>query len=372
MLIGCPKEIKNQEDRVGLVPTSVAELVNAGHDVIIETGAGKGVGCSDEDYVAAGASIVATADDVFAKAEMVVKVKEPLAVERKKLREGQLLFTYLHLAPDPAQTKDLVESGSTCIAYETVTSASGALPLLFPMSEVAGRLAPQVGASALENNGGGAGVLLGGVPGVDPAEVVVIGGGVSGTNAARVALGMGASVTIVDRNVDALRAAVDRFGTAVKTVYSNSANIARLVKTADLVIGTVLIPGAAAPKLVTHEMIKTMKPGSVVVDVAIDQGGCFETSKATTHADPTYVVDDVVHYCVANMPGCVARTSAFALNNATLPFTLALANKGWRQALTDDAHLRNGLNVHAGQVTYKAVADDLGYDYVSAESVLGL
>ncbi|HAT85956.1 alanine dehydrogenase [Cohaesibacter gelatinilyticus] len=372
MLIGCPKEIKDSEDRVGLVPSSVQELVASGHEVMMETNAGQGIGCSDNDYLAAGATIVETADEIFAKADMVVKVKEPQAVERAKLRKGQVLFTYLHLAPDAPQTEDLVKSEATCIAYETVTSDSGALPLLFPMSEVAGRLAPQVGAQALENNGGGMGILLGGVPGVDPAEVVIIGAGVSGTNAARIALGMGASVTMVDRNVDALRAAVDRFGTAVKTVYSNKGNIARLVEKADMVIGTVLIPGAAAPKLVTKEMIASMRDGSVIVDVAIDQGGCFETSKATTHSNPTYVVDGVVHYCVANMPGCVARTSAFALNNATLPFTLALANKGWQQALKDDAHLRNGLNVHEGKVTYKAVADDLGYDYVSSESILGL
>ena len=372
MLIGCPKEIKDHEDRVGLVPSSVEELVLHGHQVMMETSAGVGIGCSDEDYIAAGATIVDNPDEIFAKADMVVKVKEPQAVERAKLREGQVLFTYLHLAPDPEQTKDLVASRATCIAYETVTSRTGALPLLFPMSEVAGRLAPQVGAQALENNGGGMGILLGGVPGVDPAEVVIIGAGVSGTNAARIALGMGASVTVVDRNTDALRAAVDRFGTAVKTVYSNKGNIARLVEKADMVIGTVLIPGAAAPKLVTREMIKSMRKGSVIVDVAIDQGGCFETSKATTHSDPTYVVDGVVHYCVANMPGCVARTSAFALNNATLPFTLALANKGWQQALKDDVHLRNGLNVHEGKVTYEAVAKDLGYEYFSAEAILGL
>ena len=372
MLIGCPKEIKDHEDRVGLVPSSVQELIAAGHEVMIETNAGAGIGCANGDYMSAGATIVEGPDEIFAKADMVVKVKEPQAVERAKLREGQILFTYLHLAPDPEQTKDLVDSKATCIAYETVTSNSGALPLLFPMSEVAGRLAPQVGAQALENNGGGKGILMGGVPGVDPAEVVIIGAGVSGTNAARIALGMGASVTMVDRNIDALRAAIDRFGSSVKTVFSNKGNIARLVEHADMVIGTVLIPGAAAPKLVTKDMIHSMRDGSVIVDVAIDQGGCFETSKATTHSDPTYVIDGVVHYCVANMPGCVARTSAFALNNATLPFTVALANKGWRQALIDDAHLRNGLNVHEGQVTYEAVAKDLGYDYVSAESILGL
>ncbi|PLW75132.1 alanine dehydrogenase [Cohaesibacter celericrescens] len=372
MHIGCPKEIKDHEDRVGLVPSSVGELTANGHQVTIETQAGAGINCTDEDYIAAGATIVDGPDEIFAKADMIVKVKEPQAVERAKLRKGQVLFTYLHLAPDAVQTDDLMKSGATCIAYETVTAANSTLPLLFPMSEVAGRLAPQVGAQALENNGGGMGVLLGGVPGVDAAEVVIIGAGVSGTNAARIALGMGASVTMVDRNTDALRAAVDRFGTAVKTVYSNKGNIASLVKTADMVIGTVLVPGAAAPKLVTREMIKSMRNGSVVVDVAIDQGGCFETSKATTHSDPTYVVDGVVHYCVANMPGCVARTSTFALNNATLPFTLSLANKGWVQALKDNVHLRNGLNVHEGQITYEAVANDLGHDYVSPESILGL
>ncbi|WP_350333284.1 alanine dehydrogenase [Coralliovum pocilloporae] len=370
MLIGCPKEIKVNEDRVGVIPSTVAELVAAGHDVVMETNAGVGAGLSNEEYIAAGARIADTADEVFASADMIIKVKEPLAPERAKLRDGQLLFTYLHLAPDPEQANDLMKSGATCIAYETVTSNNGTLPLLFPMSEVAGRLAPQVGAAALENNGGGKGVLLGGVPGVDPAEVVIIGAGVSGTNAARMALGMGASVTMVDRSTDALRASVDRFGTAVRTVHSNRDNIARLVERADLVIGTVLIPGAAAPKLVTRDMLQTMKPGSAVVDVAIDQGGCFETSKATTHADPTYVVDGIVHYCVANMPGCVARTSTFALNNATLPFTLALANKGWKQALADDPHLANGLNVHAGKITHAAVADALGESLLNLDQAL--
>lgn len=370
MLVGCPKEIKVNEDRVGVVPSTVAELVAAGHEVMIEAGAGLGAGLTDAEYQAAGARLVETADEIFAEAEMVIKVKEPLANERAKLRDGQLLFTYLHLAPDPAQADDLMKSGATCIAYETVTSKSGSLPLLFPMSEVAGRLAPQVGAAALENNGGGRGILLGGVPGVDPAEVVVIGAGVSGTNAARMALGMGASVTMVDRSADALRASVDRFGTAVKTVYSNRDNIARLVEKADLVIGTVLIPGAAAPKLVTREMLGTMKQGAAIVDVAIDQGGCFETSKATTHADPTYMVDGIVHYCVANMPGCVARTSTFALNNATLPFTMALANKGWKQALSDDPHLADGLNVHAGKITHEAVAEALGEGLLGMEQAL--
>ena len=372
MRIGVPKEIKNNEFRVGLVPSSVAELVHHGHQVTIETNAGNGAGVTDADYVAAGASIAATADEIFANAEMIVKVKEPLAVERKKLRKGQLLFTYLHLAPDPEQTKDLLASGATCIAYETVTSPTGGLPLLTPMSEVAGRLAPQVGAHCLEKAQGGLGILLGGVPGVPAGNVVILGGGVSGTHAATIALGMGANVTVVDRSADVLRRISAQFNGAVRTVFSTRDAVNQLVTTADMVIGCVLIPGAEAPKLITRAMLKTMKPGSVIVDVAIDQGGCCETSKATTHAEPTYVVDGVIHYCVANMPGAVARTSTFALNNGTLPFALALANKGWKQALIDDKHLRNGLNVHDGKLTYKAVADAQGLAYTSAESVLGL
>jgi alanine dehydrogenase len=372
MLVGVPKEIKNHEYRVGLVPSSVAELVLHGHSVIVETAAGLGSGISDADYAAAGATIVAGADEVWGKADLVVKVKEPLAVERKKLRRGQILFTYLHLAPDAEQTADLVASGATCIAYETVTSPSGGLPLLTPMSEVAGRLAPQVGAHCLEKAAGGRGVLLGGVPGVPAAEVIVLGGGVSGTHAATIALGMGANVTVVDRSAEVLRRLATQFGTGVRTIFSTRDAVRELVKRADLLIGCVLIPGAAAPKLVTREMLKTMKPGSVIVDVAIDQGGCCETSHATTHADPTYVVDNVVHYCVANMPGAVARTSTFALNNVTLPFTLALADKGWRKALADDRHLRAGLNVHEGQVTCQPVAEAHGLAYTSAESILGL
>ena len=372
MRVGVPKEIKNHEYRVGLIPSSVLELVHHGHEVIVQQGAGLGAGLSDADYIAAGAKIIDTADEIFASADMIVKVKEPLAEERKKLRPGQILFTYLHLAPDAPQTQDLIDSGAICIAYETVTATNGSLPLLTPMSEVAGRLAPQVGAHSLEKAQGGRGVLLGGVPGVPAAEVVILGGGVSGTHAATIAVGMGAKVTVVDRSADALKRLASQFGTSISTVFSTRAAIEELVRRADLLIGTVLVPGAAAPKLVSHAMVKTMKPGSVIVDVAIDQGGCVETSHATTHADPTYVVDGVVHYCVANMPGAVARTSTFALNNVTLPFTLALADKGWKQALTQDPHLREGLNVCEGKVTCEPVAQAHGLPYVSAESVLGL
>jgi alanine dehydrogenase len=372
MRVGVPKEIKNHEYRVGLIPSSVLELVHHGHEVIVQKGAGLGAGLTDEDYIAAGATIIETADEIFASADMIVKVKEPLAEERKKLRPGQILFTYLHLAPDAPQTKDLIDSGAVCIAYETVTAANGSLPLLTPMSEVAGRLAPQVGAHALEKAQGGRGVLLGGVPGVPAAEVVILGGGVSGTHAATIAVGMGAQVTVVDRSADALKRLASQFGTSISTVFSTRSAIEELVRRADLLIGTVLVPGAAAPKLVTRDMLKTMKPGSVIVDVAIDQGGCVETSHATTHADPTYVVDGVVHYCVANMPGAVARTSTFALNSVTLPFTLALADKGWRKALEQDPHLREGLNVCEGKLTCEPVAEAHGLAYTSAESVLGL
>jgi len=372
MRIGVPKEIKIHEYRVGLIPSSVQELVHHGHEVLVQQGAGLGAGLSDADYIAAGARIIDTADQIFAEADMIVKVKEPQAEERKKLRPGQILFTYLHLAPDAPQTKDLIDSGAVCIAYETVTAPNGSLPLLTPMSEVAGRLAPQVGAHALEKAQGGRGVLLGGVPGVPAAEVVILGGGVSGTHAATIAVGMGAKVTVVDRSADALKRLAAQFGTSISTVFSTRAAIEELVRRADLLIGTVLVPGAAAPKLVTHDMVKTMKPGSVIVDVAIDQGGCVETSHATTHADPTYVVDGVVHYCVANMPGAVARTSTFALNNVTLPFTLALANHGWKKALAQDAHLRNGLNVCEGQVTCEPVAQAHGLAYVTAETAIGL
>ena len=360
MKIGVPREIKVHEYRVGLVPASVRELVAAGHSVAVESGAGLGVGCSDGDYVASGATIVATAEAVFAVADMIVKVKEPQSVECARLRPGQVLFTYLHLAADADQAKALMASGATCIAYETVTAPDGSLPLLTPMSEVAGRMSVQVGATCLQKAMGGAGVLLGGVPGVKPAKVVVIGGGVSGTHAAEMAQGLRADVTIIDRSIKRLRDLDVQFGGAVKTLFSNAANIEAAVTDADLVIGAVLVPGAAAPKLVTDAMIYAMRPGSVVVDIAIDQGGCFATSRPTTHAEPTYEVHGVVHYCVTNMPGAVARTSAFALNNATLPYVKALADKGWEKAVQDDAGLAEGLNVVAGKVVHPAVARDLG------------
>lgn len=370
MLIGVPKEIKNHEYRVGMTPESVAEAVHHDHSVLVQNGAGMGIGESDEMYVAAGAAMADTAEEIFAKAGMIVKVKEPQAGERKMLRAGQILYTYLHLAPDPEQTKDLVESGAVCIAYETVTDPDGGLPLLKPMSQVAGRMSIQAGAHCLEKAQGGRGTLLGGVPGVMPGKVAVIGGGVVGVNAAQMAVGLGADTTILDRNPMVLERLSMHFESSAKTRFSNKANLAESVAEADLVIGAVLIPGAAAPKLVTREMLGTMKKGAVLVDVAIDQGGCFETSKATTHADPTYMVDDIVHYCVANMPGGVARTSTYALNNVTLPHALALADKGWKQALADDAHLANGLNVWDGKVTYEAVARDLGYDYTPTETAL--
>ncbi|MEQ8603501.1 MAG: alanine dehydrogenase [Marivibrio sp.] len=372
MLVGVPKEVKNHEYRVGLTPTSVRELVHHGHQVMVETGAGGGVGAPDADYEAAGARIVDGADAVFAEAEMIVKVKEPQAFECAKLRAGQVLFTYLHLAPDPEQTKGLKESGAIAIAYETVSDARGGLPLLAPMSEVAGRMAAQAGAHCLEKAQGGRGVLMGGVPGVPPAKVMVIGGGVSGANAARMAVGMGADVTILERRASRLAELDELFQGRAKTLYSTVDAIEKGVQEADLVIGAVLVPGAAAPKLITREMLKTMPEGSVVVDIAIDQGGCLETSRPTTHAEPTYIEEGVVHYCVANMPGAVARTSTFALNNATLPFTLALADKGYRQALAEDKHLRAGLNVHEGAITYKAVAETLGYDYTAPEEALGI
>jgi alanine dehydrogenase len=370
MRIGVPKEIKILENRVGLTPGSVREAVHHGHEVLVERNAGQGIGMDDEAYRRAGAVIVGTAAEVFAGAEMIVKVKEPQAIERRMLRKGQVLFTYLHLAPDPDQAKDLLDSGSVCIAYETVTSASGGLPLLAPMSEVAGRMAVQAGAYYLEKPHGGLGVLLGGVPGVDPAKVVVLGGGVVGSHACHIALGMGADVWVLDRSVDVLRALWRQFGRPLNTVFSTRDAIEQHVASADLVIGGVLIPGASAPKLVSRELIGRMKPGSVVVDVAIDQGGCFETSRPTTHADPVYVIDGVTHYCVANMPGGVPRTSTFALNNATLPFVLALADKGWQKALGDDPHLKNGLNIAFGRVTCKPVADALGYKYAPPETVL--
>ncbi len=370
MKIGCPKEIKPQEFRVGVTPGAAQEAIAHGHEVLIERGAGAGAGFEDSAYEAAGARLVETAEELFAEAEMIVKVKEPQAVERKMLREGQLLFTYLHLAPDPEQTRDLLESGCTAIAYETVTDDRGGLPLLAPMSEVAGKLAPQMGAWTLQKANGGRGVLMGGVPGVNPAKVAVIGGGVVGTHAARVAAGMGAQVTVLDRSLPRMRYLDDVFGGTFTTRYASAANTAEAVMEADMVIGAVLIPGAAAPKLVTRAQLSDMKPGAAIVDVAIDQGGCFETSRPTTHQDPIYEVDGIMHYCVANMPGAVARTSTLALGNATMPFMLALADKGWRQACADDPHLLAGLNVHAGQLTYYAVGRALGIDVISPQKVL--
>ena len=370
MLVGVPKEIKDNEYRVGIVPSTVRELTDKGHQVMVETGAGAGAGLPDSDYEAAGAVIVANADGVYGKAELVVKVKEPLAAERKKLRKDQILFAYLHLAPDRSQTEDLLQSGVTAIAYETVTSPSHSLPLLTPMSEVAGRMAPHVGAHCLEKENGGRGVLLGGVPGVSPASVVVLGGGVAGTNAALIASGMGADVVVLDRNPEALRRVATQFNERVRTLFSTRDVVEVLCRRADLVIATVLVPGAMAPKLISRQTVKAMKPGSVIVDVAIDQGGCAETSRATTHSNPTYIVDDVVHYCVANMPGAVARTSTFALSNVTTSFVLALADKGWRAALRDDPNLREGLNVQDGRVTYRAVADALALPYAPAEKIL--
>ena len=370
MIIGVPKEIKNHEYRIGLTPAGVKELSVNGHEVIVENNGGASIGFDNEQYIAAGAKIIDSAAEIFATADMIIKVKEPQPVECEMLRPGQILFTYLHLAPDPKQTELLVASGATCIAYETVTAASGGLPLLAPMSEVAGRMSFQAGAHALEKAQGGLGALLGGVPGVAPAKVLVIGGGVVGTQAARMAVGMGADVTILDRSLPRLRQLDTEFDGRLKTVYSTADAMDQLIVEADLVIGAVLIPGAAAPKLVTRAHIKMMKQGAVVVDVAIDQGGCFETSKATTHQDPTYVVDGVVHYCVANMPGGVARTSTMALTNATMPFAVTIANKGAKQALLDDEHLLAGLNVAAGKITYKPVADVLGYEYVEPSVAL--
>ena len=365
MHIGCPKEIKPQEFRVGLTPTLAQDLVARGHIVNIETGAGLGAGFSDAAYIQAGAEVVETAAEVFAQSEMIVKVKEPQAGERKMLREGQLLFTYLHLAPDADQTHDLLASGCTAIAYETVTDARGGLPLLAPMSEVAGRLAPQMGAWTLQKANGGRGVLLGGVPGVAPGRVLVIGGGVVGTHAARIAAGMGAEVTVLDRSLARLRYLDDSFGHLFRTGYSSPAVTAELAAEADMIIGAVLIPGASAPKLISKDQLATLKPGAALVDVAIDQGGCFETSHATTHDNPVYEVDGIMHYCVANMPGAVARTATQALTNATSPFVIALADKGWMQACADDPHLLNGLNIHAGQVTYAAVGEALGLPTVA-------
>jgi alanine dehydrogenase len=360
MRIGCPKEIKVREYRVGLTPESAAELVRAGHEVLIEKGAGLGIGAADDRYVQVGCQILPDAKAVFEKAEMIVKVKEPQPVECAMLRPEQTLFTYLHLAPDPEQAEALMKSGATCIAYETVTDKDGRLPLLKPMSEVAGRMSIQVGANFLEKTHGGRGVLLGGVPGVRPADVVILGAGVAGYNAAQIAVGMRARVTVFDKNPARLEELDREFNGRLETVYSTRAAVEEAVREADLVIGAVLVPGAAAPKLITRAMLKTMRTGAVLVDISIDQGGCFETSRATTHDEPVFEVDGIIHYCVANMPGAVARTSAFALNNATIPFTLALANKGAHRALRDDPHLRNGLNVAEGAITHAAVSHDLG------------
>ncbi len=370
MLIGVPKEIKNHEYRVGMSPASVREAVAHGHAVMVETMAGEGIGATNDIYKAAGATVVDSAAEVFAEAEIVVKVKEPQAVERAQLREGQVLYTYLHLAPDPEQTRELVDSGAICIAYETVTSAHGGLPLLAPMSKVAGRMSIQAAAYCLEHPHGGLGMLLGGVPGVDPAKVVILGAGVVGTHAAHMAVGLGADVWVLDRSMEALDRHWVQFGRNTNSVFSTADALEQHVLEADVVIGGVLIPGDKAPKLVTAEMVSNMKPGAVIVDVAIDQGGCCETSKPTTHDNPTYVIDNVVHYCVANMPGGVPRTSTYALNNATLPYLLTLADKGYRQAMLDDEHLRNGLNVFTGRVTCEVVAQDLGYDYVPALEAL--
>ena len=370
MIIGVPKEIKSHEYRVGLTPGSVKELVHRGAEVIIETNAGNGIGLTDQMYIDAGARIANSADVVFEQAEMIVKVKEPQPSECVKLSKGQTLFTYLHLAPDPTQTELLMKSGCTAIAYETVTSDNGSLPLLVPMSQVAGRMSIQAGAHCLEKASGGSGMLLGGVPGVAPAEVVVIGGGVVGTNAVRMAMGMEASVTVLDKSLNRLRELDFQFGSKLNTIYATDETLEHYVTQADLVVGAVLVAGAKAPKLVTRDMLKKMRNGSVVADVAIDQGGCFETSRPTTHEEPTYVEEGIVHYCVANMPGAVARTSTFALNNATLPFTVELLTKGVKNALLENKHLMNGLNVHDGKLTYKAVADDLGLQYHKPSDIL--
>ncbi len=370
MKVGVPKEIKILEYRVGMLPAGVRELAHDGHEVFVETNAGIGIGMTDADYKAAGATVMASAKEVYAAADLIVKVKEPQLEECSMLRAGHVLFTYLHLAADPAQTEALVKSGATAIAYETVTADDGSLPLLTPMSEVAGRLSIQAGAYALQKANGGRGVLLGGVPGVAPGKVLVIGGGVAGTNAAEMAVGLGAQVTVLDRSVPRLREINDIYGGRVRTEYSTKHAVDSLIAGADLVIGAVLVAGAAAPKLVTKAHVKGMRAGAVLVDISIDQGGCFETSRPTTHAEPTYIVDDVVHYCVTNMPGAVPRTSTFALTNVTLPFVKALVARGWREALSRDPHLAHGLNVHAGHINHEAVAHDLGYEYLSADDAL--
>ena len=370
MKIGCPKEIKNQEYRVGLIPATVKELTKLGHSVFIQESSGIGSGFLDSEYESAGAQILSNAAKVFSNSEMIIKVKEPQAEERKLLKSDQILFTYLHLAPDPVQSKELIDSKVTAIAYETVTDGRGGLPLLAPMSEVAGKLAPQVGSWTLQKANGGRGVLMGGVPGVLPANILVIGGGVVGTNSARVACGMGANVTILDRSIERMKEIDDCFGPQIKTAYSSLETINELSKQADMIIGAVLIPGAKAPKLIERSQLSRMKKGAVLVDVAIDQGGCFETSKPTTHDDPIYEVDGIVHYCVANMPGAVARTSTMALNNATMPFIMQIAEKGWAKACLDNPHLKNGLNVHKGKIAYEAVASSLGEKYYSPDELI--
>lgn len=370
MLIGVPKEIKNHEYRVGLTPAGVRELTTAGHSVLIERDAGTAIGLSDTAYQQAGAEIVNTASTIFQRAELIIKVKEPLASERKQLRPEHILFTYLHLAPDYEQTQDLVDSGATCLAYETVTDKEGGLPLLAPMSEVAGRMSIQAGAHALEKTQGGMGILLAGVPGVAPANVIVLGGGVVGINAARMAMGLGANVTVLDKSLTRLKQLDEQFGPQLKTLYATAESIEHVIQNADIVVGAILLPGAKAPKLITNAMLSSMKTGSVLVDVSIDQGGCFESSRPTTHDEPIYEEQGVIHYCVANMPGAVARTSTFALTNATLPFIMALAQKGLNKALLNDKHLLAGLNVYKGKVTYQAVAEAQGFDYINPESLL--
>ena len=370
MLVGVPKETKDHEYRVSVIPATVEELVRRGHRVLVEAGAGAGAGLADAAYEAAGAEIVPSADQVFARAELIVKVKEPLAKERKKLKRGQVLFTYLHLAADLKQTEDLITSGVTAIAYETVTGPNGTLPLLMPMSEVAGRMAPQVGAYCLEKVTGGRGVLLGGVPGVPSGDVLILGSGVVATNAALIAIGLGADVIMAGQNMDQLRQASARFGSRLRTIFSTRQSVETLCRRADLIIGAVLVPGAAAPKLISAETVKAMKPGAVIVDVSIDQGGMSETSRPTTHSHPTYIVDGVVHYCVTNMPGAVARSSTFALSNVTAPFVLAIADKGYARALMEDHRLRDGLNVHNGEITHQAVAEALDLPYVPASEAL--
>ena len=370
MLVGVPKEIKTHEYRVGLIPGSVRELVHHGHKVVVQSQAGVGIGVTDAEYEAAGAAIAGDADEVFAKADMIVKVKEPQSAEYKKLRGGQILFTYLHLAAERELTKALIESGCTAIAYETVTDAAGGLPLLAPMSEVAGRMSIQAGAHCLERAQGGRGILLGGVPGVPPADVLILGGGVAGTNALRTAIGLGARVTVIDKSVRRLNELEFHFGASLTTVYATIDAVERRAPHVDLIVGAVLVPGAAAPKLVTKAMLGHMRKGAVLVDISIDQGGCFETSRPTTHAEPSFILDGVVHYCVTNMPGAVPRTSTFALNNVTLPFVTALANKGYRKALADNAHLKNGLNVHRGKVTFEAVAREFSHVFTLADTAL--